>query len=317
MSIGTTSSLRAFLSHASEDKASFVESLARYLAEMGVDPWLDKWEIRPGDSLVQKLFDEGIETVSAVIVVVSPFSAGKPWVREELDAAVVRRITGKIRLIPVRPDDAVMPAPLQHLLWIPAERTADGARTAAAKIADILYGRELRPAVAPPPDYTARPRLPGLTPADSALLVMLIAEALEAGSRVVIWPRVKAKAEESQLTSDALEEAFTALEQRRYLKVTGIAGGPHTVEISAGAFRPGVDHVVPDAEAARRKIIAPLVNDPPASDRPVEELAASTGKPFLFVFEFLRQLERQGYVHLAGMFRIIPGPTLKRLLDAS
>lgn len=31
---------------------------------------------------MQKLFDEGIETVSAVIVVVSPFSAGKPQVRE-------------------------------------------------------------------------------------------------------------------------------------------------------------------------------------------------------------------------------------------
>jgi len=219
MSIGTTSSLKAFLTHASEDKGSFVEPLVRYLAETGIDPWLDKWEIRPGDSLVQKLFDEGMENVSAVIVVVSPFSAGKPWVREELDAAVVRRITGKIRLIPIRLDDAVMPAPLRHLLWIPAERTADGARTAAEKIADTLYGRELRPAVGPPPDYAARPGLPGLTPADSALLVMLIAEALEAGSRVVIWPRVKAKAEESQLADDALEEAFTALEQRRYLKV--------------------------------------------------------------------------------------------------
>ena len=33
----------------------------------------------------------------------------------------------------------------------------------------------------------------------------------------------------------------------------------------------------------------------------VEHFLASTGKPFLFVFEFLRQLERQGYVHLAGI----------------
>ena len=63
--------MRAFLSHASEDKEDFVEPLARELAEMGVAPWLDIWEIRPGDSLVRKLFEEGLDTVDAVIVVVS------------------------------------------------------------------------------------------------------------------------------------------------------------------------------------------------------------------------------------------------------
>jgi TIR domain len=314
---GITSGVRAFLSHASEDKASFVEPLARHLAEMGVEPWLDKWEIRPGDSLVEKLFDEGIDTVSAVIVVVSASSAGKPWVREELDAAVVRRITDRTRLIPVRLEDASMPAPLRHLLWITAERTPEGARTAAAQIADTLYGRDLRPAVASPPAYAASPSIPGLAPADSALLSMLIAEALDAGSLVVVWPIVKAKAEARHLTGDALEEAFSALEQRRYLKVRAIAGGPHTVELSAAAFRRGVDSVVPDAEAARRQIIATLANDPPASDQPVHELATSTGKPFLFVLQFLRQLEAEGYVQLAGLFRITVRPTLKRLLDAS
>ncbi len=57
------SHVRAFLSHASEDKAGFVEPLARQLAEMGIAPWLDIWEIRPGDSLVKKLFTEGLDTV--------------------------------------------------------------------------------------------------------------------------------------------------------------------------------------------------------------------------------------------------------------
>jgi len=70
--------VRAFLSHASEDKEDFVEPLARELAEMGVAPWLDIWEIRPGDSLVRKLFDEGLDTVDAVIVVISAASVAKP-----------------------------------------------------------------------------------------------------------------------------------------------------------------------------------------------------------------------------------------------
>ena len=164
--------MRAFLSHASEDKPGFVEPLAHELAEMGVTPWLDIWEIMPGDSLVKKLFDEGLDTVDAVIVVISASSAAKPWVREELDAAVVRRITSSTRLIPVRLDDAPVPSPIQHLTWISADRTPEGIRSAAEQISDALYARDKRPAVAPPTPprrpFPASPRqIPPCSPSSS------------------------------------------------------------------------------------------------------------------------------------------------------
>jgi hypothetical protein len=107
----------AFLSHASEDKASFAEPLGRELASLGIRPWLDQWEIHPGDSLPMKLFDDGVHVVDAVIVIVSRYSIGKPWVRAELDAAVVRRVQDGMRLIPVRLDEAEIPAPLEALVW--------------------------------------------------------------------------------------------------------------------------------------------------------------------------------------------------------
>lgn len=153
----------AFLSHASEDKATFVEPLGRALAALGVQPWLDKWEIRPGDSLVQKLFDEGLSRVDVVVIVISAVSATKPWVREELDSATVRRITEGTRLIPVRLDGTQMPAPLQHLAWIDAERSTEGVAQTACKIADIMHGHDPRPAVAPPPVYASTVAIPGLT----------------------------------------------------------------------------------------------------------------------------------------------------------
>src|SRR6185437_15157543 len=59
---------RVFLSHASEDKERFVIRFAERLVERGVDVWLDKWEILPGDSLVDKIFEEGLAKASAVIV---------------------------------------------------------------------------------------------------------------------------------------------------------------------------------------------------------------------------------------------------------
>lgn len=306
--------MRAFLSHASEDKRGFVEPLARELAEMGVAPWLDIWEIKPGDSLVKKLFDEGLDTVAAVIVVVSASSAAKPWVREELDAAVVRHIISDMRLIAIRLDDAPMPSPIQHLTWICAERTPEGIRSAAEQITDTLYARDKRPAVAPPPRYTAVVPVSGLTQADSALLGVLIEEALADEFLQVIWPVVRAKAVERGMTGSAIEESFAALEQRRHLKVRSVADGPHTVELSATAFRCGVDAVVPGAEAARRQVIAALVNDPPNGDSQVHDLAALTGKPLLFILQFLKQLEAEGDVQISGISRVTVSPTLKRRL---
>lgn len=310
--------MRAFLSHASEDKEDFVEPLARELAEMGVAPWLDIWEIRPGDSLVKKLFEEGLDTVDAVIVVISASSAAKAWVREELDAAVVRRITSSVRLIPVRLEGAPIPAPIQHLVWITADRTPEGIRKAAGEITDAVYARDKRPAVAPPPAYTTAAAIPGLTQSDSALLAILIEEVLAAEFLIVTWPVARVKAEERGMTPSAIDEAFAALENRRYLKVRSMAGGPHTVELSAAAFQKGIDAVVPGAEAARRQVIATLVNDPPAGDRQVHELAVLTGTPYLFVLQFLKQLERRGEVKvsefLGGFSQITVSPTLQRLL---
>ena len=70
---------KVFVSHASEDKDRFVVEFARRLRENGVDAWLDQWEMKPGDSLVDKIFEEGLKEARAVIVVLSKVSVQKPW----------------------------------------------------------------------------------------------------------------------------------------------------------------------------------------------------------------------------------------------
>ena len=97
---------------------------------------------------------------------------------------MVARITNSTRLIPIRLEDADMPAPLRHLVWISADRSRRGAEDAARQIADTLYGRDLRPGVANPPVYLATRAKPGLTAADTTLLVTLAEDAIESGSRV-------------------------------------------------------------------------------------------------------------------------------------
>ncbi|WP_232414365.1 toll/interleukin-1 receptor domain-containing protein [Leptospira kirschneri] len=71
---------KVFISHASEDKDRFVINFSTKLRSKGIDAWLDKWEMRPGD----RIFEEGIKNADAFIIVLSKNSVNKPWVREEL-----------------------------------------------------------------------------------------------------------------------------------------------------------------------------------------------------------------------------------------
>ena len=112
---------KVFISHASEDKQRFVLNFARKLYEKGVEAWVDEWEMLPGDSLVDRIWDEGIGQAQAMIVVLSEYSVNKPWVKAELNTGVVRRIQGHSRLIPIiigNIDDSQMPESLRDTLWI-------------------------------------------------------------------------------------------------------------------------------------------------------------------------------------------------------
>ena len=66
---------------------------------------------------MDKIFEEGIKNAEAIIVVISKFSINKPWVREELNAAFIKKIENKIKLIPVIIDDCEIPECLKNTVW--------------------------------------------------------------------------------------------------------------------------------------------------------------------------------------------------------
>ncbi len=141
-----TSPPKVFISHASEDKQRFVLKFAERLRSNGIEAWLDKWEMLPGDSLVQKIFEQGIKEANAVIVVLSNHSVNKPWVREEIDAAFVKRVNGTSKLIPLIIDDCPIPECLKSTVW---ERVPDMENfdTALAHIIRAVFGQLDKPPV--------------------------------------------------------------------------------------------------------------------------------------------------------------------------
>jgi hypothetical protein len=160
---------KVFLSHASEDKERFVIPFATSLRQRGIEVWLDKWEILPGDSLVDKLFEEGLKEADAVLVVVSAASVSKPWVREELNTAIVNRITKQTKVIPVLLDDSDVPESLRSPVW---ESIRDVRNFSAQldRIVAAIFGHREKPALGEPPGYVTERRIPGLHQTDTLVL---------------------------------------------------------------------------------------------------------------------------------------------------
>ncbi|WP_229516105.1 toll/interleukin-1 receptor domain-containing protein [Paraburkholderia terrae] len=88
-----------FISHASEDKA-VVLALAEALREAGLQIWLDKQELRIGDSLREKI-DEGLAESRFGIVVLSPSFIAKRWPKRELNGLFALEEAGQKVILPV------------------------------------------------------------------------------------------------------------------------------------------------------------------------------------------------------------------------
>ena len=91
---------KAFLSYSFDDSAT-AKKIAHALMAHGISTWWAEWEIRAGDSLRQKI-DEGLSDCTHFLVLLTPGSIQKPWVKQEMDAGLVRRIGGAARFIPLR-----------------------------------------------------------------------------------------------------------------------------------------------------------------------------------------------------------------------
>jgi len=95
-----TSEWDIFISHATEDKASFVVPLVEALRRRGMTSWFDQCVLNVGDSLRDKI-DEGLVSSRYGAVVLSPFFFAKDWPRRELDGLLSREKYGRSVILPV------------------------------------------------------------------------------------------------------------------------------------------------------------------------------------------------------------------------
>lgn len=127
-----------FISHASEDKEAIAEPLAVELRARGLKVWLDKAELRIGDSLRRKI-DYGLAHSAFGVVILSKSFFAKGWPQYELDGIVGMSVNGDQRMLPIwheiSRDEIAKQSP--SLVDKIARNTAD---STVAAIADEIAG---------------------------------------------------------------------------------------------------------------------------------------------------------------------------------
>ncbi len=230
---------KVFVSHASEDKQRFVLRFAEALRSKGIDAWVDKWEILPGDSLVDKIFEEGLKNATAVIIVLSKNSVDKPWVREELNASVVQKIANKTKIIPVVIDECEIPAALKSTVW---ERIRDLEHFQAEldRIVSAIFENRTRPPLGAPPAYLIQPviTIPGLTDLDNLVFKAVCEEVLGRDYPFSSPDEVYGRTDPLQIGREDALDSIEVLENKGHLKSAECS---LVREASVISGRPGLD----------------------------------------------------------------------------
>lgn len=168
---------KAFLSFSIDDH-SLASQVAHGLIANGVDTWWSDWEIRAGDSLRQKI-DQGLGNCTHFIVLLTPSAMKKPWVQQEMDVGLVRRIAGQARFIALRCGLSTTELPpLISGMLSPELSETDLDRDIVNLVHDI-HGVTRKPALGPAPSVATVPTT-GYSNVATAIAEMFVRETTNA-----------------------------------------------------------------------------------------------------------------------------------------
>jgi hypothetical protein len=312
---------KVFVSHASEDKERFVLDFSTKLRAKGIDAWLDRWEILPGDSLIDKIFEEGIKNAQAVIVIVSKYSVDKKWVREELNAAVVKKINGISKLIPVVIDDCEVPEALQSIVW---EKVNDISNYDAEfdRIVKAIFEHREKPPVGQLPAYTQTviDIVTGLEKVDSIILKLACESAIEQGHRYVIDVElIIEKAKALDIPKGEVLESLTLLGEKYYIEPHFVMGGDFpffSFNVSTYGFDEYARVYIKDYDSIAKSVALQIVNYDNDSN---EKISEALNQPQMVVDNILNLLMNRNLIKATemneGLIHIFEASTeLKRML---
>ena len=105
-----------FLCHSSGDKP-FVRQVYSDLSNLGHKPWIDEFEIKVGDSIIQKI-NAATASAGYLIIFISEKSSQSAWVQREWSSALSRQLSkNDIKILPALIENCEMPSIISDLKY--------------------------------------------------------------------------------------------------------------------------------------------------------------------------------------------------------
>jgi len=291
---------KVFISHASEDRERFVIDFAKKLREKGVDVWFDKWEIMPGDSLVDKIFEEGIKESETFIIILSKNSINKKWVREELNSAEVQKIEKSIKLIPVIIDEDVeVPIFLKHTAWAKIEDLSNY-EDKLKQILMAIYDQIEKPPLGERPKFaTDIEIIPGFNRTDS-IVFKIVGDIIYENDyigRFLSCGEAIERASKFEIPKEEVNGSLEILGPQGFWEIQWISGG---IEVSIITMTPKgfvmyCENFVEDFDRTFKNIVSLILNEGLYVDK---EITLKVGCKPVIVDALLDYFHDVGYIEL-------------------
>lgn len=295
---------------------------AEGLLANGVNVWVDQWEILPGDSLVSKIFEEGLKNATAVVIVLSQFSVNKPWVKEELNASIVAKLSRQIRIIPVLIDQCVVPGSLSSTVWIKIKDLSSFDEETKAVVAAIFQHRE-KPALGSPPLYTqvTTAQITGLHIADVKILELIGQIYLSTDHPYIRLSAIQEKTKRLGMAEATVLESLEMLERHHMIEpVRKTMSAIHTyshVMLTALGFKTHANAFIPGFKDIERAVAMKILNDG-ADDN--TSIVSALKQPMAVIDHILIDFNTKGLITIIRAQRYIKilksTVALKRTFDA-
>lgn len=309
---------KVFISHAGEDEGRFVLEFAERLRESGVDAWVDEWEILPGDSLVDKIFEEGIGEADAIIVVLSKNSVNKEWVREELNASVVRRINHGSKLIPVVIDECEVPEVLKATSWQKVD-DLDDYEDSLQMVLRAIYEERDRPPLGAPPEYAvseASLNVPELTDIENTALEALVEAAIDSFPQLLQRNKVRNTLNDLGLEGQVIDDTLAHLRNRGFIDAADTVSKDGSGVAFQGIAHPGwkayAKRVVSNYRSGLERVAVEIANSETGKS---EELSKNLSMPHWLTAHYIRELGHRNFIdfHETASSGVIVGRTKAEL----
>lgn len=287
-----------FICHSSKDKIRFVTKFAKRLRKKGIDAWFDKWEMKVGDSLVKKIFDEGINNCDKFIIILSKNSINSKWVMKELDIGVVKDIEKETIIMPIIIDDDIeIPTVLIATVWKKIVNLKSY-NEEFGEIVNAILGVSNKPPLGKLPRYSVDVVIVGsLTPIDSKIIMIMVDYLIEKNNWTLSLVGIDLSSiwEEYELTREQVTESLEILNDEYYIDMSRTNAGWYEspFEITTNAIIEYAQNYVLDFKKKLLIVISKIINE---NIKRSDILAEKAGFHIIIMNSLLEEWKDSGYL---------------------